>query len=360
MATISKSGRLRVGTYPGALRGVFRRTFPQGRLLPEANWRRRHRLITVLLALHLAALIAFGTVAGYGLTNTLLETSVVFAALVVALLPFNRQLRAAAASIGFLTSSGVLVHFWGGSTEGAFHFFVVVALLTLYQDWVPFLIAILYVILHFGVIGSTYPTYVYSDPKAIAAPWTYAFIYAGFVAAMSIAGLVSWRANEQLLRDSLTGLPSRLVFLDRLTFSLLTRTKRGRRFAVIFFDLNKFKHINDTRGHAAGDLVLTITAQRVQGILRSEQTLARLGGDEFAILCPDITEASEAKALAERIQSIVKHPMAFDGRPLKVDASIGIALAKRHTKPDVLLAVADEAMYEAKRSRKGIVVAESA
>lgn len=303
-----------------------------------------------ILAAHIVGLSVFGVLGGYGLENTALELSIVVAAFVAALIPWNRQLRAASASLGLLTCSGILVHFWGGSTEAAFHFFVVVALLTLYQDWVPYLIAIVYVVLHFGLIGSAHPTYVYDNPREWEHPWRHAFIYGGFVAAMSAASIVTWRANELLLRDSLTGLPSRLVFLDRLTAALLPRARR-KSFAVLLFDLDGFKKINDRHGHAAGDAVLRIVGQRVAGILRETQTLARLGGDEFAIISPDIRTATEARSLARRVSDAVGMPIRFEKVRLTTRASIGIALASKRVRPTELMRLADEAMYRAKRSK---------
>lgn len=335
----------------------LRHLLPQGRLLPERNWRPRHGVIVTLLVLHAVGLPLFGWIEGYGLRNSLVESSILVVAAGLAMLPFlGRQLRASIASLGLLTASGVFVHLWGGATEATFHFFVVVAVLTLYQDWVPFLIAIVYVFFHFGLIGSLYPTYVYDNPRAWAAPWYWAGVYAAFVTAMSVANMVSWRTNEKLLRDTLTGLPSRLVFLDRLTLALVTASKKRRTFTVLFFDLDRFKNINDRLGHAAGDALLIETARRVERTLRAEQTLARLGGDEFGVLCPDIHSPREARTLARRISAAVARPVTVENEKIVTTASVGITMTDRLTHPETLLKEADQAMYRAKAKGGGEVV----
>ncbi len=116
-----------------------------------------------------------------------------------------------AASFGLVTCSAVLVDLWGGITEAHFHFFVMIGVLTLYQDWTPFLVAIAFVVVHHGVGGVLDPRAVFGDnPQADKDPWLWAGIHGAFVLAASVAHIVAWRTNEnQLLRDPLTGLPSR-------------------------------------------------------------------------------------------------------------------------------------------------------
>jgi len=145
------------------------------------------------------------------------------------------------------------VHLWDGTTEGHFHFFVVVSLLILYQDWVPFLVAIGYVIVHHALLGVLAPHEVYSNPAAADDPWLWAAVHGSFVLAASVANLVSWRANEQLLRDPLTGLASRIVLSDRLELALARARRSGRPVALLFLDLDRFKLVNDSLGHTAGD-----------------------------------------------------------------------------------------------------------
>ena len=170
----------------------------------------------------------------------------------------------------------MLVHLSGGVVEAHFHFFVMIGVLTLYQDWMAFLIAIGYVVAHHGIVGVIAPEQVYNHADAIAHPWRWAMIHGGFVLAASAAHVVAWRTNEnQLLRDPLTGLPSRLLFSNRLTQALdRLQRRRGSHVAVLFLDLDRFKVINDSLGHAAGDELLvarspTGCATRCAGTRRS-------------------------------------------------------------------------------------------
>ena len=126
--------------------------------------------------------------------------------------------RSAAASMGLVTASAVLVHVWGGAIEAHFHFFVMIGVLSLYQDWVPFLVAIAGVVSTTASAGVLAPSSVYNHADAVAHPWRWALIHGGFVLAASAVHVVAWRTNENhLLRDPLTGLPSRLLFLHRLS-----------------------------------------------------------------------------------------------------------------------------------------------
>lgn len=328
---------------------------PKGRMLPDPVWRRRHRIILSVLWVHAIGLPLFGWRTGYDLQNSILETSVVIAGALLAMLPwFSRHVRSLIASFGLVTASGIFVQFWGATTEANFHFFFVIGLLTLYQDWVPFLIAIGYVFLHHGFIGSQHPTYVYNHPQGWAHPWRWSAIYAGFIAAASVANIIAWRANEQLLHDPLTGLPSRLVLIDRLNTVLKDRGKG--RIALMYVDLDGFKQINDTHGHAAGDEVLAEVARRMKKILRAGQTPARMGGDEFAILAPDIRDKSEAKSLATRISRAVSEPVRYRKKNLSVGASIGVTLVNRKVSGEEALRAVDAAMYRGKHGRKGGVI----
>ena len=183
---------------------------PRGRLLPDHLWQRRHRAITILLWLNVPALAVFGLARGMGL-HVLLDVAVLagFALVAGSRWP-SRTVRSIAGSVGLVTSSAVLVHVWGGTIEAHFAFFVVVSILMLYQDWVPFLIAIAFVIVHHGIVGALAPTSVYAHDTAYGNPWKWALIHGAFVIAAATANLVSWRANEQLLHDPLTGLATRL------------------------------------------------------------------------------------------------------------------------------------------------------
>jgi diguanylate cyclase (GGDEF)-like protein len=160
--------------------------------------------------------------------------------------------------------------------------------------------------------------------------------------------------SRQAFHDSLTDLPNRSLFADRLGHAL-ARTRRGNRaVAVLLLDLDGFKEINDNYGHEAGDKVLIAVAQRLRGCLRPGDTVARLGGDEFTILLEDIASVSEATRVAERIESSLQTPFVVEGHETRVTTSIGIALNEPgHGDPSTLLRNADAAMYRAKHGGSG-------
>jgi diguanylate cyclase (GGDEF)-like protein len=162
-------------------------------------------------------------------------------------------------------------------------------------------------------------------------------------------------AHHRALHDSLTGLPNRTLFLDRLGRSL-ERTKRNPNYliSVLFMDIDRLKHVNDTLGHLAGDQLLMETARRLESCLRLGDTVARLGGDEFAILLEDITDVSDALRVADRIIQDMIRPFTFGEKDVSITASIGISLSgKGYLQPNELLRDADEAMYRAKKKGGG-------
>ena len=170
------------------------------------------------------------------------------------------------------------------------------------------------------------------------------------------------REAEQLLHrrslyDSLTDLPNRNLFFDRLEQATLGYTRNRAPFAVMMVDLDRFKEVNDTLGHQAGDAVLHEVGIRLSSLLRATDTVARLGGDEFAVLLPEAGTTSDAERIGRKILDALRAPVLAQGRPLSVGASIGIALCPHHAdNPTALLSHADSAMYRAKRGHEKIVI----
>jgi diguanylate cyclase (GGDEF)-like protein len=329
------------------------RTLPKGRSLPEEIWRRRHRGILVLLWAHAVGIACFGVLRGHGLAHSLSEAAVVAA---IALLASHQQLarglQSGAATVGLVTCSAILVHLSGGAIEMHFHFFVMVGVITLYQDWLPFLLAIGYVVLHHGVLGVLDPTTVYNHPAAWNNPWKWALIHGVFVVGASIASLTAWRLNEEGFRDPLTGLANRALFYDRVEHALARSQRHQQPIVVLFLDLDEFKTINDSLGHGAGDQLLVAVAERLRTCLRDADTAARLGGDEFAILLEEIEEAGPA-LVAQRVLDTLQAPFVLSGREVFVNASIGIAVGSVQQDANELLRDADAAMYVAKTNGKG-------
>jgi len=157
----------------------------------------------------------------------------------------------------------------------------------------------------------------------------------------------------QALHDSLTMLANRTLFREKVERALESCKDRIRFIAVLFLDLDDFKVVNDSLGHAAGDQMLIAVAGRLQGACRPGDTVARLGGDEFAVLVEDITDTTEALAVADRIMDKLTAVFSLEGKKVSTRASIGIAFAEKDEDPDQLLRNADAAMYAAKRAGKG-------
>jgi two-component system, cell cycle sensor histidine kinase and response regulator CckA len=179
------------------MRPWLHRLIPEGRPLPEAAWRRRHWGILALLWAHAAGLTIFGILAGSELSHALMESGLVAVmALLAGLTRLGRTFAEIMACLGLLTSSALLVHFSGGYIEMHFHFFVMVGLMALYQDWVPFLLAIAYVVVHHGLVGVLEPQSVFNHAAAWSNPWGWAALHGVFILGMSVVSLIAWRVSE--------------------------------------------------------------------------------------------------------------------------------------------------------------------
>lgn len=168
------------------------------------------------------------------------------------------------------------------------------------------------------------------------------------------------RRSEEQLRyfarhDSLTKLVNRVVFQERLQQALDTAGRTGRLVAVLCLDLDRFKLVNDTQGHAAGDQLLTEVSMRLQSAVRDTDTVARMGGDEFAVVQPMIDRPEDAEKLALRLLDLIARPYEIDGRTALIGVSIGIAFYPAHgVTAGQLLGSADTALYRAKADGRGI------
>jgi diguanylate cyclase (GGDEF)-like protein/PAS domain S-box-containing protein len=476
----------------------IRAALPEGKPLPSETWNRRHRAIVGLLWLHAAFVFCFGIVMGSSVLHSAGEASILaVAAALAGSTRLNQRLRAVVASLGLMIASGLLVHLSGGYIEFHFHFFVMVVVIALYQDWPPFLAAIGYVVLHHGVMGSLDPKAVYNHPSAWEHPWRWAAVHGLFILGASAASLVNWRMSEQeyarriaeqergearlrqsearfrglvqraediilildadgtaryvspsyervlgilpstligrnifdslhpddrplanqvlaelvstpgrartvevrvrhhndtwrtldaiasnslddpaiggivvnardvterkeleeqlvhqAFHDSLTGLPNRALFMDRLSHALSRAHREAADLAVLYLDVDQFKVINDSLGHKSGDRLLMSVADRLQMSVRPGDTVARLGGDEFTVLLED-AGTDEAVRVARRIGQRLLAPFNLEGREVVVTGSIGIACkTSPENRPDDLLRNADVAMYAAKHGGK--------
>jgi diguanylate cyclase (GGDEF)-like protein/PAS domain S-box-containing protein len=148
--------------------------------------------------------------------------------------------------------------------------------------------------------------------------------------------------------DALTGLPLRTLLLDHLELALAGARRHSTRVAVLFIDLDRFKHVNDSLGHAAGDELLTEVARRLRSAVREIDTPGRFGGDEFVVVCPDLADGRDIVMIAERIRQLLEEPFHVRGVPVFISASVGIAVADAETDAATLLGQADTAAYRAK------------
>ena len=170
---------------------------PQGNTLPHDVWLRRHRWLVGILGAQGVGMVIYALAQGLPVLHSFQEGGVIIAFAVAAWAARDHQrLAGVVCSVGLITTSAVLVHVSGGLIEAHFHFFVMIILLTLYEDWIPFLIAAGYVLIHHGVLGTADPDAVYNHPDAIAHPFKWAFIHAVFVTGAGAAAVVAWRLNE--------------------------------------------------------------------------------------------------------------------------------------------------------------------
>jgi diguanylate cyclase (GGDEF)-like protein/PAS domain S-box-containing protein len=162
------------------------------------------------------------------------------------------------------------------------------------------------------------------------------------------------RLTELTLHDALTGLANRVLFADRLAHAVERARHTRERIMVLFIDLDRFKDVNDTLGHAAGDELLRQAAERMRKAVRPADTIARLGGDEFTVLCEDIEAEHGAGWVADRLSDVLERPFALFGSTTSIGVSIGIAMSDGNEDAEALLSRADAAMYRTKKDRRDL------
>ena len=345
----------------GAAVRAGRGLVPTGQLLTPAVWAQRHRGIVWLLWLHVAGVAVFALVRGKTVGHAVAEvTPMALCALAAALPALGRRARSAAAVLGLITASAVIVHLSGGVVEAHFHFFVMIGVITLYQDWLLFGLALGYVVVHHSVLGVLAPHDVFNHAAAVRSPWKWALIHGAFVLAASVAYLVNWRLSERqaveisrlvsrlegLARtDPLTGVPNRRVWEEELPRELERARRMGTGLCLAMIDLDNFKDYNDRHGHQAGDLVLKEAASAWRTEVRSTDLLARYGGEEFVLLLPACA-LDDAARIVERLRLVT---------PL-VTCSVGLARWDFQEAGSQLVERADQALYAAKAEGRNRLV----
>jgi diguanylate cyclase (GGDEF)-like protein len=329
----------------------FRALLPRGGQLPADEWDRRHVALTRFLWALTASLLIASLALGYGVGHTALHViPVVLVCVISGMDRWPRQARSLACSFGLLTIAALGVHLAGGRIEAHFSFFVLVVLLTLYEDWTVFVLAIGYVLVHHGLLGMVDPSQVFHDKDQFSNPWEWAAIHAVFVAAAGVAGIVAWRLNEDVRRrmrdvqdelavaadtDVLTGLGNRRRLLSDLEGALISGN------TLTIFDLDGFKSYNDSFGHHAGDVLLERLGRRLAAASAGTGRAYRLGGDEFCVL---LRGANSAHALPAAVAALREKGEAFN-----IGASYGtVELADEATTAEEALQIADRRMYDQK------------
>jgi len=179
-----------------------------------------------------------------------------------------------------------------------------------------------------------------------------AALHAGAVAETAVSRLGDLARSSQ--HDALTGLPNRTLMIDRVTHAIAAAKRRDTRVGVLFIDLDNFKQVNDSLGHAAGDAVLKLAARRLRGSLRKSDTVSRHGGEEFLVLLPEIASAVDAADVAGKLLAALSAPASIAGQRLDLSASVGVAIYPEDGEDaSVLIERADAAMYRAKHRGPG-------
>ena len=334
---------------------------PHGGSLPESEWRLRHRVIVSLLGVmavvvpvyalatprvHLAsyageflALLAFGAIATWNSAS--------------------RTWRSVGASLGLLTGAATLVDISGGLIEMHFSFFVIVVVLTLYEEWLPFLLAVVFVLIHHGVMGTIDPRAVFGGVREEHDPWAWAGIHAMFMALAGIAGITAWGLNERVrdrmratqrelerlgLTDPLTGVRNRRSLMSDLGEAALA----GDDVVLAIFDLDGFKEYNDRFGHPAGDSLLIRLTAVLESTIEGHARAYRLGGDEFCVLSGPLAD-DDPDTLVERWRACFSER----GEGFSISASSGAAgIPQETTDASEALRLCDRRMYATKHSRR--------
>ena len=341
------------------LKRSLRAALPEGRMLPAHLLERRHRTIVAVLAAHVPALFLFGLSRGYPVGAHALRRRPGHrahrprgAARAIAL-----RGRMVAACTGLVTCSALLVHLWDGTYRGA--------LPLLRDDRAPDAVPGL------GPVpprdrlrrpaprrhGRPRAALGLRQPAGAAHPWRWALSTAASCSPRASRTSPRGGTNEQqLLRDPLTGLPSRLLLMNRLQSALARIERSGRGVAVLFIDLDRFKVVNDSLGHDAGDRLLLAVAERLRTAVRRHETPARFGGDEFVVVCEDLAEPrGRRRRRPADPQGALASPSTFQRR---------LGLHRRqhrhrdrrpttHAEAADLIRDADAAMYRAKQAGGG-------
>jgi diguanylate cyclase (GGDEF)-like protein len=339
---------------------AVRKWLPRGGSLPPEEWAQRHAGIVALLWINVLLIPILSILGGHTTIVHSVDGGIgvgVLAALAAA--PrLSRSLRMACASLGLLSAAALFIHASGGLIETHFYFFVLIIVLTLYEDWMPFLLAIVFVLIHHGAVGTLEPRAVFDRPQEWQHPWVWASIHAAYVAAAGVAALAAWRLNEDVRAkmraaheqlevasetDSLTSLGNR----RKLMADLEAIAQDGTQATLVILDLDGFKDYNDTFGHPAGDSLLARLGGRLKEAVRDDGDAYRLGGDEF---CAIWRVDDDARANAGAVSCAA---LSERGDGFSITAAYGaVALPSEASTAESALQTADMRMYTDKQGSR--------
>ncbi|MHA7155033.1 diguanylate cyclase domain-containing protein [Arthrobacter sp. TMN-50] len=340
---------------------------PRGSRLPDPAWNVRHRLI-LLFAVVSAGMVTLFSLVQQGPLWLALVQGVAPAA--VAFLawkaPVGRRFSASLSSASLMMIAAMVVQI-SGTIEAHFLFFILVPVVALYEDWAPLATASLLVLGHHALLGVSQPTAVYNHDAAHDEPLIWSLIHSALFLAMCATSIVHWTIHErarreentlierlasQALHDPLTGLANRTLLQDRLAQALSLSQRTGAPVMIVAVDIDGFKPVNDSYGHAAGDTLLVELARRLESCIRAGDTAARNGGDEFILLLPG-TGSDEGEAMAQRILAAIGPPVVLRGVQVHISVSMGIAVSSPNIPAETIMQEADQAMYAAKHNGRG-------
>lgn len=339
---------------------------PQGRGLSPEEWQWRHHVVAATILAGSVGMALFAALHHQPGWAGPAGSIIPFLLGAAALLPRgSRRVRAALASGALMAIAMLAIHHFA-TIEAHFLFFIMVPLVALYEDWIPFATAVGLVIMHHVAGALTDPSLVYNHAGAIESPLMWSVIHSALFLAMCAASVLHWNVNERTrarerstrdqLRwlsrhDPLTGLVNRVAFEESLQEALADNQRHGASAALLMVDVDGFKQVNDTLGHAAGDKILQEVARRLRSCVRPGDTIGRMGGDEFAIVLPG-AEPHSASKIAQRIVVGMAASMKDGAADAGVGVSIGVAVSTEDN-ADTLMRHADLALYAAKHSGRG-------
>lgn len=339
---------------------------PQGKGVPPEDWQWRHHVVVVAILAGTVGTAVFAALSDHVHWVALAGSLVPFLIAAVVLEQWTtRRVRAALASAALILIAILAVHV-SGTIEAHFLFFIMIPLVALYEDWVPFATAAALVIVHHGLAALSDPSLVYNHPDALEFPVKWSVIHVVLFLGMCAVSVVHWNANERTrtveratrdqLRwlsqhDPLTELANRVAVEDSLDVAFADTHPERRSVALLMIDIDGFKQVNDTLGHAAGDRVLQDVARQLRGCVRPGDTVGRMGGDEFAIVLPGADQRT-ASTVAQRIVARIASSDRHGAGEAELGVSVGGAVSTADT-PETLMQHADLALYAAKRSGRG-------